>query len=198
MEGDAVSKLFWVDLETTGLKPDFDQIIQVGLVVTDADLKVLDVFEEVVGLSPTFPLSPFVREMHTKSGLLERCYASDRTAADVQQQAVRFIERHSEPGKDVGPMCGSSVHFDRAFLFEDMPFLHAKWSYRNLDVSSIKEACKAFGIADPSKDWPKEHTAARDLSRSIRELRRYQKLLQLGWDEISSRWTDTWATFDDG
>jgi oligoribonuclease (3'-5' exoribonuclease) len=32
------SHLIWIDMEMTGLKPDSDRIIEVALVVTDADL----------------------------------------------------------------------------------------------------------------------------------------------------------------
>jgi len=39
------------------------------------------------------------------------------------------------------PMCGSSVHFDRSFLAA-VPHLVNVFSYRNIDISTIKELLK--------------------------------------------------------
>lgn len=35
------SRLVWVDMEMTGLRPDIDRIIEVAMVVTDSELNVL-------------------------------------------------------------------------------------------------------------------------------------------------------------
>ena len=64
----------WIDCEMTGLDLERDALIEVAALVTDKDLNVLgegvDVLikpreEQLAGMSD------FVREMHTKSGLLD-------------------------------------------------------------------------------------------------------------------------------
>src|SRR4051794_18468253 len=35
------SRLIWVDMEMTGLRPEIDRVIEIGVVVTDSDLNLL-------------------------------------------------------------------------------------------------------------------------------------------------------------
>jgi DNA polymerase III epsilon subunit-like protein len=71
-------QLCWLDIETTGLNPHFDYILEVAMVATDWDLNVLG--EAVFPVLPTDPkwadrMSEYVREMHTKNGLIGNHYA---------------------------------------------------------------------------------------------------------------------------
>ena len=65
------------DLETTGLDPKLDQILEIGAIAVDADLQILDVFRRTVAITPEgearVAASAFVRDMHTKNGLLTEC-----------------------------------------------------------------------------------------------------------------------------
>ncbi len=45
-----------------------------------------------------------------------------------------------EPNKH--PICGASVHFDRAMLKVQLPKLEAFFHYRNFDVSTLKQAAQ--------------------------------------------------------
>ena len=64
----------WADLETTGLDPNEDSILEAAVVVTDRNLVCLYSGELVVGMTFTgqarLNANDYVREMHTKSGLL--------------------------------------------------------------------------------------------------------------------------------
>src|SRR5688572_9772434 len=70
--------LVWIDLEMTGLDPEQDVVLQAALIVTDKSLHpleryVADVWQPEESLSR---MSPFVRDMHEKNGLIERCRSS--------------------------------------------------------------------------------------------------------------------------
>ena len=41
-------KILWVDLEMTGLDPEKQQIIEVGVIVTDFDYKELETYEAII------------------------------------------------------------------------------------------------------------------------------------------------------
>src|SRR5688572_15893014 len=87
------SNLVWIDLEMTGLDPDQDVILQLGLIVTNPALVVLeqyvaDVWQPEAALSH---MVPFVRQMHDKTGLLERCLASKHDVHKVEQEVMERV-----------------------------------------------------------------------------------------------------------
>ena len=74
--------LAWLDLEMTGLDPQRDVIIQAALIVTSRELEPVeeyccDIYQPDEALAR---MSPFVRDMHEKNGLIERVRASRATA----------------------------------------------------------------------------------------------------------------------
>ena len=72
--------LIWIDLEMTGLDPEYDQIIEIATIVTDAHLE-----EQAVGpLIAIYQDEELLTAMdewntkhHSRSGLLERVRASN-------------------------------------------------------------------------------------------------------------------------
>src|SRR4051812_22354974 len=84
--------LVWIDLEMTGLDPAVDVILQAALVITTADLEPLDELAVDVGQTQQTlaRMSPFVRDMHTRTGLVERVLRSN---LDVAQAEARLLDR---------------------------------------------------------------------------------------------------------
>ena len=71
--------LIWVDLEMTGLNPDQHHILEIAIVITNQDLKIIDDHFDLVIKQPIENLNlmdDYVKELHTKNGLLERCNSS--------------------------------------------------------------------------------------------------------------------------
>ena len=75
-------------------------------------------------------------------------------------------------------MCGSSVHFDRAFLGRRMPEAAALFHYRNIDVSTINELGRRWAPdvhAEIASAQPESnHRADDDVYRSIALLRAWR------------------------
>ncbi|GAA3695156.1 oligoribonuclease [Zhihengliuella alba] len=170
-------KIVWIDCEMTGLSLTEDALIEVAVLVTDAELNVLgDGVDVVIRPEPAAlaQMNDFVRRMHTDSGLLE---VLDRgvTMAEAQRQVLDYIrEWVPSPGK--APLAGNSVGTDRNFLARDMPEVIEHLHYRIIDVSTIKELSrrwypKAFFQA-PAKTGG--HRALGDIQDSIEELRYYR------------------------
>ena len=64
----------WLDLEMTGLDPERDVILEAALVVTDRELRVLEEYTTAVWQPEErlAAMTPFVRDMHEKTGLVGR------------------------------------------------------------------------------------------------------------------------------
>lgn len=169
--------LVWVDMEMTGLDPDNDRIIEVAVVVTDADLNVIaegPVFAIHQSDETLDKMDNWNKGTHGKSGLIDRVKASTVTEAQAEQELIAFLKQYVPSNKS--PMCGNSICQDRRFMARGMPKLEAFFHYRNLDVSTLKELCRRWKpeLASGFKKHQK-HTALADIVESIEELRYYRE-----------------------
>lgn len=170
-------RLIWVDLEMTGLIPEKDRIIEMAVIVTDADLNLI-AESPVICVHQSDELLDGMDEwctrQHGQSGLTDRVKASEITESQAEQMMLEFLKQHVEKG--VSPMCGNSIGQDRRFLYAYMPELEAYFHYRNLDVSTIKELARRWK-PDLLKGVKKKgsHLALDDIRDSIEELRYYRE-----------------------
>ena len=178
MADKGLDRLVWADCEMTGLDLRRDALIEIAVLVTDSELRVLDEGVDIVITAPDELLDgmqPVVREMHAHSGLTEAVRASTTTVAEAEQQVLDYLRKHVPEARTV-PLCGNSIATDRAFLARDMPELDAFLHYRMVDVSSIKELCRRWYprvyFSQPQKGL--SHRALADVKESIRELRYYR------------------------
>lgn len=169
--------LVWVDMEMTGLDPDNDRIIEVAVVVTDAELNVIaegPVFAIHQSDETLDKMDNWNKGTHGRSGLIDRVKASTVTEADAEAQLIAFLKQYVPANKS--PMCGNSICQDRRFMARGMPKLEAFFHYRNLDVSTLKELCRRWKpeLASGFKKHQK-HTALADIVESIEELKYYRE-----------------------
>jgi oligoribonuclease len=171
-------RLVWIDCEMTGLDLGADALVEVAALVTDFDLNVLGDGVDIVIAPPAAALEqmvPFVREMHTRSGLLDEL-AGGTTLADAQERVLAYVREHCPEGSKP-PLAGNTVATDRSFLARDMPDLEAFLHYRIVDVSSIKELSRRWYprtyFNAPAKSGG--HRALADIQESIEELRFYRE-----------------------
>jgi oligoribonuclease len=171
------SNLIWIDMEMTGLSPDNDRIIEVALVVTDAELNtiaeapVLVVHQSDAVLDG---MDSWNRGTHGKSGLIDKVKASTLDEATVEKQMLEFLAEYV-PIR-TSPMCGNSICQDRRFMARWMPQLEAYFHYRNLDVSTLKELARRWKpeVAQGIKKHGK-HEALADIYESISEMKHYRE-----------------------
>jgi oligoribonuclease len=168
--------LIWIDLEMTGLDPQTDRIIEVAVVVTDAQVSmrlegpVIAIHQSNAVLDG---MDAWNQNTHGRSGLTARVKASAIDEAEAERLVLAFLAQHVPKGKS--PMCGNSICQDRRFLARTMPKLEAFFHYRNLDVSTLKELARRW---KPSamEGFKKQqaHTALADIHESIDELLHYR------------------------
>jgi oligoribonuclease len=169
--------LLWLDMEMTGLSPDTDRIIELAIVVTDADLNTVAEGPVLVvhqADSVLDAMDSWNKGTHGKSGLIDRVKASQLAEADAESQMLEFVKQHVP--ERTSPMCGNSICQDRRFLARYMPRLEAFFHYRNLDVSTLKELAKRWrpGLSEAFKK-SNRHEALADIYESIDELKYYRE-----------------------
>ncbi|NBR93185.1 MAG: oligoribonuclease, partial [Actinobacteria bacterium] len=110
--------LVWMDLEMTGLDPAVDVIVEIASLITDDQLNIVAEGPDLVIHQPEDVLAkmdPFVKEMHTTSGLLEAIRGSRTTLSEAGDATLAFIKQHVPEPRTV-PLCGNSIGTDRRFL----------------------------------------------------------------------------------
>jgi oligoribonuclease len=164
-------------MEMSGLVPERDRILEVAMVVTDAELNtiaeapvyVLHQADEVLEA-----MDSWNKSTHGKSGLVDKVRASTFTEGEVEARLIDFLK--PIVGERLAPLAGNTVHQDRRFMARYMPAFEAYLHYRIVDVSTLKELARRWrpevlqGIAKEGR-----HEALADVYESIEELRHYRR-----------------------
>jgi oligoribonuclease len=164
-------------MEMSGLVPERDRVLEVAMVVTDADLNVIAQAPVYVVHQPDEVLEAmdsWNKSTHGKSGLVDKVRASTFTEAEVEARLVEFL-KPLVPER-TAPLCGNTVHQDRRFMARYLPLFDAYLHYRIVDVSTLKELAKRWRpdvLAGISKEG--KHEALADIHESIEELRHYRR-----------------------
>jgi oligoribonuclease len=123
-------------------------------------------------------MGDYVREMHTRSGLLDQIASSTISLEDAGVQTLAFLQEHIAEEATV-PLCGNSIGTDRRFLTAYLPDIENFLHYRSVDVSTIKELARRWNPT-ALKGLPEKkegHRALDDIRESLAELRFYREKL---------------------
>lgn len=175
-----MSKILWIDVETTGLDAESDILLEVGLRITNVDGDNLDEITSLVW-TPNWRAhlvkNEAAFEMHQKSGLVEALNDFERSRPPAGLEAGRvgsvdfllaeWVE--ARLGKEKYPMAGNTTHLDRSFVARYMPKLLERFHYRNFDVSSTREQLRVLNPELFAKlEVPKKaHRPQGDIDNSV-------------------------------
>ena len=171
-------EMVWIDLEMTGLDLERESIIEIATLVTDGELNIIahgpnlaiKVSDELLDNMDDWNTSH-----HNASGLVDRIRNEGVSLAEATRQTCDFLKENIESGTP--PLCGNSIHTDRAFLGKEMPEVLDLLHYRIVDVSTIKELSNRWYPDNPRYNKKAAHRALDDIVESIEELRHYRATL---------------------
>lgn len=185
--------LLWCDLETTGTNEEVDEIIEIGAVVTDFELRQIgDSFTKVIQPTPAalgrLMYEDAVREMHLANGLLHDIVDQKGTALWKAEEAmIKWLQGVVNRGRTRGPvnkfrfmLAGSGVgHFDKRFIKEWMPQVDQLLTFPLLDVGMVRRFLRVAGV-EPSHqpNDSKDHRALADVRLHLEEARMYRDWFQ--------------------
>jgi len=174
--------IIWVDCEMTGLDIEKDALVEIAVLVTDAQLNVLGTgVDLVIKCEPNKldSMAEVVKNMHTNSGLIKEI--PNGTSLEKADEAIITYLKKYAPVEGKSPLAGNSVYVDRAFIARDLPLLNKYLHYRTIDVSTIKELARRWHpktyFSAPAKDG--NHRALGDIRDSISELDYYRSAIFL-------------------
>jgi oligoribonuclease len=173
------TKLFWVDLEMTGLDCEKDVILEVAAEITDFDFKTLASYEARVKQKKEVVIERMQKNIWWKDYPVNRDdfiqkLDDAKPSGDVEQQLIALIDEQF--GNEPAILAGNSIHNDRNFIKQWWPALDLKLHYRMLDVSSLKIFMQGkYGVDFEKKEI---HRAFDDIQASIAELQYYLEWLQ--------------------
>ncbi len=169
--------LVWLDCEMSGLDPECERLLEIAVVITNAQVTervngpVLVIHQEASVLNA---MDKWNQVTHSASGLIAKVQASTLDEAAAQEQLIAFVQQHVP--KNCSPMCGNTIGQDRRFLVRYMPKFEAWFHYRNIDVSTLKELARRWkpeAVSGFKKN--QKHTALADVHESIDELLHYRQ-----------------------
>jgi oligoribonuclease len=196
----------WVDIETSGLDRKYDRIFELGIVLTDGvgavcrdgviDWRVFihdrddDRYRQYAKALKRAEENPIVKAMHDNSGLFKDIFNDARHPesakahpSHVQVDArdwLAWMTGSTADGKGL-QLSGSSPHFDRGFLQDQMVYLESWFHYRSgVDVSGQRETFKRVNpkVIETQPAKCEKHRPIPDLADSIRL---YRHMLKTGY-----------------
>jgi len=182
----------WIDFEATGLSEgnDFSRVhpMEVGIILTDFNLNRLAGYTEVVKMHPAMAeqirANKFVREMHTKSGLIrDSVKNATLSLPEIENEIIDMLQEFGEPGEF--QIAGSGVAaYDFPLIKQWMPNLAVWLDYSPADIGIMRRMASRLVGKEIVTHTPasygaeKLHRAMQDVEGHLEETQKYQEVLR--------------------
>lgn len=164
--------LAWIDLETTGIDPKIDQILEAGIIITPDDLgKILVEVSTVIRPKEPVTMRLDALRVHAASGLLAEL-EKGRDLAVAEDFLLAAISAYVPVPSTAQKLriAGYNPQFDRSFLYEHMPRLLRAFHYRSVDVATLTWAHQRWTKED-AREKPTSFEAGEMKHRALDDIR---------------------------
>lgn len=178
--------LLWVDVETTGVDRDLDELLEVGMRCTSVDAT--ETYGTLTRLVKPQCLTlddftPVSFSMHCDSGLLPALLDSEPSRVNrkaVTDAILEFLDSLAQRFTLVP--AGTNVDFDIDFL-KRLGLAPDRWlSYRKFDLTTLRRYLRFIDCPeDPYKGHAGSHRVRDCIRRDISDYRWCRKLLKGAW-----------------
>lgn len=178
----------WVDLETTGLDTNTDDVLEMACILTDFALNELSNFHSYVGYSDG-PIDEFVVNMHIENGLWddlrnykfrddqdpERLTNPLPTSFEVDVLFNEWIGNcKSVWNLDHVEFAGSAIgQFDIQFIRRQFPLFTAQMHHRVFDCRTLKTLAEMTNMDIPDTPVLPKHRARSDAQSELKYARQF-------------------------
>ncbi len=165
-----LDRLFWLDMEMTGLDVEKEVVIEVAAIVTDMQFNEKDSYQAVVKQPQKYldAMDDWNQRHHRASGLLE-LIPKGKTPDEVERDLIELLDIHF--GKERAVLAGNSIGQDRLFIDKYFKKFSARLHYRMLDVTSWKLVFN--NLYDIKHNKEGKHRALDDIRESMAEMQTY-------------------------
>lgn len=174
--------ILWIDVETTGLDPAKDVILELAYILTEFEHPYRVIKQGATLIKPDEGMTierivsmmhPIVKDMHTKSGLIEDLKNHSAKAPTRSEVEATFLELSTDwPTEKERKVVigGNSPHFDKKFMEHEFPSFARRLSHRTFDASGQSLVGRSLRMPRLPKEEP--HRAALDVENSIIQMKK--------------------------
>lgn len=181
---DPDERLFCTDVETSGLNPNNELLLQVAVIITDTRFRELATYESVIAYDPLTigsarsQADDVVKQMHDETGLWAKCHTEGKPMHHVEHDLNALVTEHCPDPKKTR-ILGSSATLDKNFLDANMPDLMSRLHYRIADVSGLAWFAHTY-FEVPYMDKKRGHEAMSDIRETLAEFAHVYTALEGG------------------
>jgi oligoribonuclease len=165
-----MTKLFWIDMEMTGLDVEKEVVIETAVIITDMDLNILATYHAVVKQEQKYldAMDEWNTTHHKASGLTA-LVPQGKDPETIEKDFIALVDKYFPGERPV--LAGNSIGQDRLFINKYFKKFASRLHYRMLDVTSWKIIMnEKFKIKYEKKN---PHRALDDIHESISEMNFY-------------------------
>lgn len=181
--------LLVLDLETDGLDPARNIVLEVGAILLDAQDENRASWHFLCPHRGLDHVDPVVVEMHTKNGLWRDCMQHGRDPEEVDVLLATGLRTYGALARQV-VLVGHSIHFDLSFLHAQMPETARLLSHRIRDIGAMGRTLRDWGVDLPElpamphralEDARIEHQGYLALKRRVQSMAKSHRELTASW-----------------